>query len=104
METTYNYKVFYGNAPDPGGGAYPAPDAWTGIAELDFTTGTKIIMVWVWDQFAVLRLSFDGITYGDDIVLHNAPQAEPFYYCAQKAQIINFTPGATAIYQIKGQW
>ncbi len=108
METTYNYKILpsggMANAPDPGGGAYPAADAWSGISELRFGTGTKIILVWTHNNRIVIRFSFDGVTYGDDIVLYDAPQAEPFYLSAQACQVINYLPGATAVYQIMGQW
>lgn len=108
METTYNYKILplggMALAPNPGGGAYPAADAWDGISELRFGTGTKIIMVWVHDSRIVIRFSFDGVTYGDDIVLYDSPQAEPFFMSAQACQVINYVPGAVAVYQIMGQW
>ena len=104
METTYEYEVFNGVAPNPGGGVYPGPNAWTGIPELVFATGTVIIMAWIHDQRAVVRFAFDGVTYGDDIVLYPALQAEPFYLSAQSVQVINFTNGSFANYQIMGQW
>ncbi len=92
------------SAPDPGGGAYPAADAWSGISELRFSTGTKIILVWTHNNRLVIRFAFDGVTYGDDIVLYDAPQAEPLYMSALSCQVINYLPGATAVYQIMGQW
>lgn len=114
METTYNYCVLpiggMANAPDPGGGAYPAADCWDGITEHVFTDqlgasrGTKIVMVWAHDNRIVIRFSYDGVTYGDDTVLYDAAQAEPFYLSAQRFQVINFVPGSTAVYQVMGQW
>jgi len=108
METTYEYQVLpvggMAEAPDPGGGKYPAADAWLGISPLRFSTGTKIIMVWVHNNRIVIRFSFGGTDYGDDIVLYDSPQAEPFYMSAQAIQVINFVPGSTALYQIMGQW
>ena len=104
METTYNYKVFSGTAPDPAGGSYPSAAAWTGITAYSFGTGTKIILVWVHDNKLVIRFSFVGDNYGDDIVLYDAPQAEPVYLAAQKFQVINQTPGSAAQWQVMGQW
>lgn len=108
METTYSYQILppggMASAPDPGGGSYPAADAWDGISELRFKTGTKIILVWAHMNRIVIRFSFDGVNYGDDIVLYDAPQAEPFYMSALACQVINYLPGAIAVYQIMGQW
>lgn len=108
METTYQYQILptggMASAPDPGGGAYPAADAWDGISELRFSTGTKIIMVWVHNNRVVIRFAFDGANYGDDIVLYDSPQAEPFYMSAQACQVINYLPGSIAVYQVMGQW
>ncbi len=114
METTYNYIVLpvggMSVAPNPGGGVYPAADAWTGIPVLDFTTGTKIVNVWAHDNRVVIRFSFSGvqadgsIEWGDDIVMFDAPQAEPYYMSARLCQAINFVSGSIALYQIMGQW
>lgn len=108
METTYNYQILptggMAAAPNPAGGAYPASDAWTGITELVFSTGTKIIKVWVHDARMVIRFSFDGVTYGNDVVLYDAPQAEPFYLCALRCQVINYANAQIATYQVMGQW
>lgn len=104
METTYNYITHYGIADNPGGGLYPGANAWTGIVPLLFGTGTKLIKVWIWNQNAVIRFSYDGIVWGDDIVIWDSVQAEPFYLSAMSAQVINFTNGSLATYQIMGQW
>jgi hypothetical protein len=105
METTYNYKVFYGSAaPNPAGGVWPGAGVWTGITSYNFGTGTKIIMVWIHDNRAVIRFSFDGTTYGDDILLYDSPQAEPFYYAAQSFQIVSMITGSAAVWQVMGQW
>ncbi len=111
METTFNYIILpsggMASAPDPGGGVYPAADAWTGITELLFTTGTKIILVWAHTNRIVIRFSFEATgvdNWGNDIVLYDALQAEPFYMSAQRCQVINYVPGSTATYQVMGQW
>lgn len=111
MDTTYNYIVLPSSgmsaAPDPGGGVYPAADAWDGIPELLFTTGTKIILVWAHNAQIVIRFNFQLLgddNWGDDIVLYDALQAEPFYLSAQRCQVINKVPGSTALYQVMGQW
>lgn len=100
METTYTYRVFSGVAPNPAVGA----DPWAGLADYNFGTGTIIMMVWVWDQNAIVRFSYDAENWGDDIELRVAPQAEPFYMSAQKCQIRNKTTGALCNWQIMGQW
>ena len=61
-------------------------------------------MVWAHEQRLVIRFAFDGVTYGDDIVLYDAAQAEPFYYAAQTFQVINYLNGAFAVWQVMGQW
>jgi len=103
MESTYNYTVFDGTAANPPTGAYVVGD-WTGIAINTFATGTKILMVWVHDNRLVIRFAFTGVAWGDDIVLYDAPQAEPFYLSAQSFQVQNFVNGSLALYQVMGQW
>ena len=51
-----------------------------------------------------MRFSFDGITFGDDVVLKDSPQSENFYQSALACQVINYTNGLLATYQIMGQW
>lgn len=114
MESTYNYIVFpvQGsslNAPDPGGAANPSTNnwvnAWVGIPEYAFGTGTKIIMVFVHNNRLVLRWRFSAdADWGDPIILWDAPQAEPFYHSAQYFQVMNYVPGSTALWQVIGQW
>lgn len=104
MESTYNYKAYNGTAPDPNGLVYPSAVHWFGIREYAFGTGTKILLVWVHDNRLVIRFSFDGVAYGDDIILYDAAQAEPFYYSAQKFQVINFVAGSNSVWQVMGQW
>ncbi len=108
MESTYNYQVLpdggMAAAPNPGGGVYPGANAWTGITQHVFSNGTKIIKVWVHDARIVIRFSFDGVTWGDDIVLKDSPQAENFYHSALRCQVINYTNALIATYQIMGQW
>ena len=103
METTFNYKIFGGNAPNPPSGTYVNGD-WTGLTEYNFGTGTKIILVWCHDQRMVIRFSFDGVVWGEDFELYDAPQAEPLYMSAQKFQVQNRVNGAQAIFQVMGQW
>ena len=103
METTYNYAVFDGSAPNPPTGVY-VPGDWTAIPIYTFPTGTKILLVWVHDSRMVIRFSFDAVTYGDDIVLFDAPQAEPLYMSVQSFQVQNFVSGAISVWQVMGQW
>ncbi len=103
METTYNYKVYFGNAPNPPTGTYVNGD-WTGIPRFDFPTGTKIVMAWAHDSRMVIRFSFDSILFGDDIVLFDAAQAEPFYMSALAFQVQNYTSGSVSVWQVMGQW
>jgi len=103
METTYTYEVFDGTAPNPPTGVYMQGD-WTGIPEYAFTSGTKILMVWTHNNRAVYRFTFDGVTYGDDIILYDAPQAEPLYMSAQRFQVQNHVNGSFAVWQVMGQW
>jgi len=103
METAFIYEVHFGTAPNPPTGVYVAGD-WTGIPEYTFSSGTKILMVWTHNNQAVYRFSFNGLTYGDDIVLWDAPQAEPIYLSAQRFQVQNYVNGSFAIFQVKGSW
>lgn len=103
METTFEYRTFFGTAPNPPTGVYVTGD-WAALPEYSFGTGTKILLVWAHDNRLVIRFSFDGVDFGDDIVLWDSPQAEPFYQSAQKFQVQNYVNGAASIYQVMGQW
>ena len=103
METTYTYQVHYGVAPNPPTGVY-VPNDWTGIATYRFTTGTKILLVWTHNNQAVYRFAFEGTAFGDDIILYDAPQAEPIYMSAQAFQVQNHVNGSFATFQVMGQW
>jgi len=103
METTYTYGVHFGTAPNPPTGVYVAND-WTGIPTYTFTNGTKILLVFTHDNRAVYRFSFDGTAFGDDLILWDAPQAEPIYMSAQSFQVQNYVNGSFAVFQVMGQW
>lgn len=103
MESTYSYQAYFGTAPNPPTGAYVTGD-WAGITEYRFRSGTKIIMAFTHENRAVYRFTFDGVKYEDDIILWDAPQAEPFYYSALGFQVQNYVNGAYAIWQILGFW
>lgn len=103
METTFNYDVTFGIAPDPPSGAYIAGD-WTGIATYAFGTGTKIIKVFAHENRLVIRFAFSGVLWGDDIILWDAAQSEPFYLSAQSFQVQNYVAGSNCIFQVIGQW
>ncbi len=104
METTYNYEVTLGTAPDPPTGAYVAGD-FTGLTEYSFASGTKIVLVFVHNAQLVIRFRYSGAAaWGDDIVLWDAPQAEPLYLSAQFFQVQNYVAGSFALFQVMGQW
>ncbi len=103
MEAAFEYRVFEGTAPNPPGAGY-VNGVWTGIPEYSFGTGTKIMYVFTHDNRAVYRFSFDGVVWGSDIELYDAPQAEPFYLSAQKFQVQNRISGSFAVWQLIGMW
>ncbi len=103
METTYNYTVFFGTAPDPPSGAYVRGD-WGSLPEYRFTTGTKIVLVWAHHNRLVIRFAYTGSDFNDDIILWDAPQAEPLYMSVQAFQVQNYVSGSDSVYQVMGQW
>ena len=107
MYSTSRYCVFEGVAPDP----TPGVDPWAGLAEYDFVdsaTGvdgtTRLIWVKLWDHKMYLRLSYDGVNYGDDILFDEEHPPVPLWFSAQKMQVRNETGGNTAQYSIEGYW
>lgn len=104
MEVAYRYDCLNLMAPDPAGGA----DPWAGLASHTFTDqagnlfSTKIIWVWVKDQHAILRLSYDGVNWGDDIKLWADDQPLPIMFNARMWQIRNEVAASVADVQIFG--
>jgi len=90
--TTYeNYEVLSGNASDT-------------ITEISFTGGpAKRVDITIWDNPAVVELSQDGTTYGNDIELPANTFMSIEVVC-QSLQIKNKTSGETARYQVMGWW
>jgi len=104
METTYNYGVTFGTASDPPSGAYVAAD-FTGLTTYAFASGTKIILVFAHNAQLVIRFRYSATAaWGNDIVLWDAPQAEPIYLSAQYFQVQNYVAGSPCIFQVIGQW
>lgn len=109
MRSAYRYAVRpvtgIGPAPDP----TPGPDPWAGIAEIHVGTAatpakSRFIYVTAEDSLLMVRLSYDGINYGDDITINPDDPPELYYFSAQRAQVRNETLGNIARYQLTFMW
>lgn len=103
MDTAFRYAATLLNpAADPAGGA----DPWAGATEYTFVDQTGVAFssgtVWIWckDQNAKIRLSYDGINYGDDIYLWSGDQPIPMMFNAQRFQVQNAVAGSNAVVQV----
>lgn len=109
METTYQYNVWNGNAPDPAVGADPFLNETT-VYQFTNPDGssaaTKILHVWAVDQNLLIRFSYRSATlvWGDPITIQAAAQSQDFFHSAQAWQVVNAVFGATAWYQVLGMW
>ena len=104
MRSAYRYAVRpvtgVGNAPDP----TPGPDPWAGIAEIEVGGTSRFLYVTAEDNLLLLRLSYDGLVYGDTITINPDDPPELYYFSAQRAQVMNETLGNIARYQITFMW
>lgn len=100
MESAYQYKVAKGPAPDPVVG----PDPWAGIAEIAVTGTSRFIHITTSNNPLIVRFSYDGLVFGDDIELSHYDPPEIYYLSAQKAQVHNKTAGNIATFQLVFMW
>lgn len=104
MRSAYRYAVRpvtgVGNAPNPTAGA----DPWLGIAEIEVGGTSRFIYVTAEDQLLIVRFSYDGLVYGDDITINPEDPPELYYFSAQRAQVRNETAGNIARYQLTFMW
>lgn len=100
MYSAYRYSVARGNAPDPVVG----PDPWLGLPEIDVGGTSRFIYTTTTDNPLIMRFSYDGINFGDDIEISQDDPPELWYYSAQKAQVRNVVAGNIAVYQLTFMW
>lgn len=83
------------------------PDPWAGVTEWSFLDAdgramTSIfVLIGAKDSDAVIRLSRDGIVWGDDITIYSDDNPITRYIKAQRIQIRNETAGADADIQVE---
>lgn len=102
MEVAYRYDCLNLAAPDPAGGV----DPWAGLVshtlidQAGNAFSSKIIWIWVKDNNAIVRLSYDGVNWGDDIKLWSGDQPIPLMFNALTWQIRNEVAGTVADVQV----
>ena len=92
MFSCSRYETKAGNAPDAYGAA------------ITFTNPSRILEVTIWDQPAVLSLSYDGVTFGNDIEKDPGAEGFPYqiFYQCKAFKIKNKVAGNVARYQVIG--
>ena len=100
MQATFRYDVFADTAADTfalSGGIMPFE--WAGVQGV-----TRIMEMTVWDNPAMVMLSYDGTTFGPEIELDQDDPPMQLPHAARAIQIRNKNPGSNSRYQIVGFW
>lgn len=98
MNSTYDYDVIKGVAPDAYGPILAFTDA------LGNPRSSKFIEVKTWDNPCYVRWSYDGTTFGDDY--EKDPDDQPLLipHSAKAFEIMNVTATVIARYQVTAWW
>lgn len=103
MQSTFRYDVLKGTAGndfDPAGGGVGILDfVWAGV-----TGVTRILEMKIWDQPAIMKMSYDGVEWGPEFELDQDDPPMQIPHAAREFQIKNKTAGLDARFQIIGFW
>lgn len=100
MQSTFRYAVQAGNA----------GDAYAGVGTLTFTDAdgnagvSRILDITVWDNAALVTMSYDGIIFGDDYEVDPDDPPVQLPHAVRAFQIMNKTAGNVARYQVAAFW
>lgn len=78
-------------------------DALDALQTLNFSFSSRFVTIMVWDLPVIIKLSYNGITYGQDIEydpLNMALPIPPLPFQLKSIQIRNKTAGQVGRYQV----